>query len=104
MIKIEDLRNLCTDKNIVLTTHAKKRLKERGINLENIKNAIFTGEVIEQYPNNYPYPSCLLLGKIEHNKHIHIVASIGGDNLYIITVYCPDEHKWEINLKTRREH
>ena len=104
MININDMRNLCYDKSIAVTKHAKNRLSERNITVENIKNAIQTGEIIEQYEDDKPFPSCLLLGKAEQNKYIHAVASVDNEFLYIITAYSPDENKWGIDLKTRKEH
>ena len=106
MIKFLDinaLQDLCQDKNIAMTKHAKNRLIERNINIENIKNAIMTGEIIEQYENDKPFPSCLLLGTAEQNKYIHVVASIDNEFLYIITAYYPDENKWELDFKIRKE-
>ena len=104
LLDINDIRNLCYDKSIAITKHAKNRLVERGITVENIKNAIQTGEIIEQYENDYPFPSCLLLGEMEQNKYVHVVASIDSQFLYIITAYYPDKNEWEIDLKTRKEH
>jgi hypothetical protein len=104
LLNIGDLRNLCNDKIIAVTKHAKNRLAERNITIDNIKNAIMTGEIIEQYENDNPFPSCLLLGETEQNKYLHVVASIDNGFLYIITAYYPDENEWEINLKTRKEH
>lgn len=104
MLNIIDLQSLCNDKNIVITKHAKDRLIERAITITNIKNAIRTGEIIEQYKDDKPFPSCLLLGVTEQNKYIHAVASINNGFLYIITAYYPDENEWEIDLKTRKEH
>ena len=60
--------------------------------------AIAKGEVIEDYPDDYPYPSCLILG-----EGIHIVAGIGDDMLWLITAYRPDLDQWSDDLKTRRE-
>jgi len=98
------LQNLCHDKNIALTKHAKNRLHERIITIEDIKAAIQTGEIIKQYEDDKPFSSCLLLGRTVQDKHIHVVASIDNGYLYIITAYYPDENEWESNLKTRKEH
>lgn len=103
MLEINDLRNLCNDKSIAITNHARKRLTERNITIENIKTAVSAGEVIEQYENSKPFPGCLVLGKTEQNKYMHIVASIESSYLYIITAYYPDENEWESDLKTRKE-
>lgn len=103
LLIIEDLQKLCVDKNIVMTKHAKSRLVEREITVEDIKNAITTGEIIKQYEDDKPFPSCLLLGLTQQNTQIHVVASIDESFLYIITAYYPDENEWEADLKTRKE-
>ena len=69
------------------------------------RNAAFipvTGELIEEYPTDYPYPSCLVLGKSVHDKPLHAVIGIGGGYIWIITAYFPDELKWENDFKTRK--
>ncbi|MCL1904121.1 MAG: DUF4258 domain-containing protein [Oscillospiraceae bacterium] len=102
MLNISDLQNLCNDKNIAVTSHVRKRFVERGITINDIKNAIGTGIIIEQYENDKPFPSCLLLGLTEQNKYIHTVTSIGEGYLYFITAYYPDTDYWEEDLKTRK--
>ena len=104
MLNIGDLRILCQDKSIAITKHARIRLTERGITMGDIQNAVRTGEIIQQYEDDKPFPSCLLLGLTEQNKHIHVVASIDNGYLYIITAYHPDENVWNTDLKTRKEH
>ena len=103
MIHISALRNLCYDENIAITKHAKNRLHERDITVEDIKAAIQTGDTIKQYENDKPFPSCLLLGKTVQNEYIHVVASTDNGYLYIITAYYPDETEWESDFKTRKE-
>jgi len=104
LININNLRNLCHDKNIAITKHAKNRLTERGITVSDIQSAIQTGEIIKQYEDDKPFPSCLLLGLTECYKYIHVVAGIDDGYLYIITAYYPDENEWEADLKTRKGH
>ena len=102
MITIDKLRNICYDRNIVITKHANTRLKERGIELNDIKRGIDSGEIIKQYEDDKPFPSCLILGKTEKEQYIHIVVSIDGEFLYIITAYHPNIEEWESNFKTRK--
>jgi len=78
------------------------RLQERGINPSDVKNCILTGEVIEQYPNDYPHPSCLILGLSIDNKHLHSVIGVGAGYLWLITSYFPNTDKWEADNKTRK--
>jgi hypothetical protein len=102
LLQINVLQNLCYDENIAMTKHAKLRLAERLITIEDIKYAINTGEIIKQYEDDKPFPSCLLLGLTQHDTYIHVVASVDDSYLYIITAYYPDENDWEADLKTRK--
>lgn len=103
LLTISDLQNLCHDEQIAITKHAKDRLVERAITIDDIKCAIQTGSIIKQYEDDKPFPSCLLLGNTLQHEYIHVVASIDDKYLYLITAYYPDKDGWESDLKTRRE-
>ena len=92
------LKKLCQENAISWTNHVMQRLIQRGITVSEIIEAIMTGEVIEDYPDDYPYPSCLVLG----GNKLHVVCGIGNGRLWIITAYRPTLDKWESDLKTRR--
>ena len=77
-------------------------MSERSISIENLNSAILTGEIIKQYEDDTPYPSCMLLGMSEQDKYIHIVASVDTKYVYVITAYYPDENEWEADLKSRK--
>lgn len=82
--------------------HAIKRMFERGINEFDINSALSNGSVIENYPNDYPLPSCLWLGYIG-SRPIHIVFSENhqlGERI-IITVYEPNPAQWSEDFITR---
>lgn len=101
-INIEILRKLCTDRTIKITQHLFDRLRERGIKYIDVKHCILQGEIIESYPDDYPYPSCLVLGYAVNGSPLHVVAGIGGGYLWMITAYYPDNKQWESDLKTRK--
>ena len=102
-MEIEKLKKLCSDETIAITQHANRRFNERGISLDDIETAIFSGKIIEEYPDDKPFPSCLILGKSEKNLPLHIVASTDEEFLYIITAYYPSLEKWENDFMTRKE-
>lgn len=102
-LNIENLRNICTNQNIEITLHAAKRLEQRGILLKDVITCIFNGEVIEQYPDDYPLPSCLILGMTINECFLHVVIGSDLETLWIITAYYPDLTKWESDFKTRKE-
>ncbi len=103
MYTIEDFRKINKSKNIIVSLHGQLRMNERGISIADVMNAIDNGEIIEQYPKDFPFPSCLILGISVNNIYIHIVVSINEDKIYLITAYVPDKTKWEADLKTRKE-
>lgn len=103
VIDIESLRQHFVDDTIVISEHAKNRCRERGIKQKDIRNCIMTGEIIEQYPGDFPFPSCLVFGYSVENKIIHVVISEEGESGRIITAYFPSREKFESDLKTRKE-
>lgn len=102
MINIENLREINKLENIVITEHARVRLIERNIYISDVVKCIDSGEIIEQYENDKPFPSCLILGMSIKGKYIHIVVSINEKFIYLITAYYPDLELWEVDLKTRK--
>ena len=101
-ISIADLRRMCDNTSIRWTEHIAQRMLKRGITRAQVKDAIRTGEIIEQYPDDYPYPSCLLLGYDAAGKPLHVVCGQGPDSVWMVTAYYPDPAEWEDDLKTRR--
>ncbi|GHV12619.1 hypothetical protein FACS1894219_05870 [Clostridia bacterium] len=101
MTDIEIIRALCIAKAMRWTNHIFVRLVERGISIEDIENAIMTGEIIESYPKDYPTPSFLISGLSVNSKKIHVVCGV-GDELHLITAYYPDIITWTNDYTTRR--
>ena len=104
MIDIKDLQAIAADRrNIEVSVHTIERLKGRKIKLTDIYNGIDNGMIIEQYPNDKYYPSCLILHFRANGKPLHFVCSMGNNKVYIITVYEPDLKHWEDNYMNRKE-
>ena len=103
MIDIETLRKYYQQDKVLMTQHSSERCRERGIRKKDIRNAVMTGEIIEQYPDDFPFPSCLVYGVSSDNRVIHVVMSNEKSGSRIITAYFPDIYKWEEDLKTRKE-
>ena len=78
-------------------------MSERGIFLRDVMAAINGGEIIEDYPDNFPFPSCLILGKTGTGHAIHVVVSRRDDFIYLITAYFPAPDRWESDWKTRKD-
>jgi hypothetical protein len=76
---------------------------ERGITIADVRNVLDNGEVIEDYPNDFPYPSRLVLGW-RGIRPIHIVAAdnLSAGETIIVTVYEPDPQQWDSDFKRRK--
>ena len=101
---INVLRKICIPENIELTMHAAKRLEQRGISINDVIHCIMHGEIIEQYPTDYPYPSCLILGVSTDDNFIHAVIGSDQSQLWIITAYYPDINTWDEGFRVRKEN
>ncbi len=102
-LNIELLQKLCNNNRVVWSVHASERLQQRGILRKDVNKAISTGKIIEQYPESYPYPACLILGLNLNNKYIHVVCGCNGEYIKIITAYYPASDKFESDGETRKE-
>ena len=102
MIDIKKLQWYYENDKVFVTAHAAERFRQRGIKAKDIRYAVQTGEIIEQYPDDYPYPSCLLLGMSVNLQPLHVVMRDEGNASRIITAYIPDPEKWEPNFKIRK--
>ncbi len=97
------LRSMNRPEQIAVTEHARQRLVERGISVADIICCIANGEIIEQYEQDRPFPSVLVLGAAVSGKFIHAVVSNDDEFIYLITAYYPDADTWNHDFKTRKE-
>ena len=102
-MKIEQIHKLCANGALRWTNHIMMRLLQREIGLLEVKEALMCGEVIEEYPEDYPYPSCLVLGITSKDRRLHVVCGTDGKELWLITAYIPNPDEWEQDLRTRKE-
>ena len=88
---------------LVFRVHALRRMARRGISVDEVREALRSGEIIEAYPDDTPYPSRLVLGW-RGSRPIHVVAAdnMDADETIIITVYEPGTDQWEAGFRRRR--
>ena len=87
--------------NYRFTIHGFERCVERNISPIDVKNAILSGEVIEDYPEDKYGPSCLIFGTTKDGSILHVQCSI--DPVWIITAYDPtlNPDEWDASFKRR---
>lgn len=82
--------------------HAFRRVVERNISEQEIRDAGALAEVIEDYPQDKYSPSALLLGFTAAGRPLHFQVSFADADLTkIITIYEPDPNEWMENRKRR---
>jgi len=82
--------------------HALRRVVERNISEQEIREAGAKAEVIEKYPDDKYSPSALLLGFAAAGRPLHFQVSYAESDLTkIITIYEPDPTEWIENRKRR---
>jgi len=88
---------------LVFTTHALRRMLKHGIRSEQIREVLEKGKRIEDYPDDTPLPSYLMLGT-GTGRVLHVVAADdeAHDETVVITSYEPDPYEWEADFKTRK--
>jgi hypothetical protein len=91
-------------KRIIYTEHAlnKMNAEEEVISSGEVRQVVFEGEIIEDYPEDVRGHSCLMLAFTEKGRSVHIVCAPKKDYLGIITAYVPTEEKWEADFRTRK--
>ena len=89
--------------SIEFRLHAVQRMLERGITVLDVKEVIKTAKIIENYPEDKPFQSYLLLGFVKE-KPLHIVLAIDNETkkAIIITVYEPDQKLWQAGFDKRK--
>ncbi len=89
---------------LVFRIHAIQRMFARGITVDDVRHVLKTGEIIEEYPEDLPYPSYLMLGW-KGSEPIHVVAADNkeSEETIIITAYRPSDNEWEDGFKRRKK-
>lgn len=72
--------------------------------MEDVRDVVTHGQIIERYPDATPYPSKLLLGWCGSRPlHVVVADSCDEDTTVIVTVYDPDPTRWEPGFVRRRQ-
>jgi hypothetical protein len=100
---IKDIIDAIRNQRIRITDHADEEAQADRLSFDEVFVSVFQGEVIEGYPDDKPFPSCLIYGDTFSGDPIHSVWAYNQENQWavLITVYRPDPRRW-IDWRTRR--
>ncbi len=92
-----------TGDHLVFRVHAIQRMFQRRITAQHVRHVLQTGEVIEQYPDDSPYPTSLVLGWHD-DRPLHVVVADNTDDreVIVVTVYQPDPAQWDPDFRRKR--
>ena len=89
---------------LVFRVHAIQRMALRDdISEAEVHAVLTTGEAIEEYLDDTPFPSRLVLGWVG-SRPLHVVAADNPEeeDTIVITVYEPEPDQWEVGFRRRR--
>ena len=99
---IQEIRKRVAQGQFEFSQHAVDQSIIRRISVQEIRDAITVGEVIEVYPEDKYGPSCLIFGKTDAGRPIHVQCSDPSRPVVkIVTMYEPDPALWA-DFKVRR--
>ena len=88
------LKRAVDERQIKISLHAAEEALAEEITRPQIEAAMRNAELLEDYPEWWLGPSCLVYGQTNTGRDIHIVVSYAGLPVTIITVYEPHPPKW----------
>jgi hypothetical protein len=88
---------------ILFTGHAVRRMFERSLTSTEVVDVVCSGEIIAEYSDDEPFPSCLMLGFVD-GRPLHVVVAMEflEKTCYIVTAYDPHPDLWESDFRKRR--
>jgi cyanophycinase-like exopeptidase len=71
VVEIEGLIQAIGEGNVAITRHAEIERRADDLGYEEIYFSVVEGQIIEEYPEDRPYPSCLVYGDNFEGEPVH---------------------------------
>jgi Domain of unknown function (DUF4258) len=99
---VDGLRRKIEADQFEFSKHAVDQSILRRISVQEVRDAIANGEIIEEYPEDKYWPSYLIYGRTAEGRPLHVQCSHPSRPLIkIVTLYEPDPARW-IDFRERR--
>ena len=101
---LNKIREVST-KKILYTIHALDEMNAEDELISNgeVREVIFNGEIVEDYPEDKRGHSCLMMSYTQNGRPVHVVCAPKEEYLAVVTAYVPSQDKWEDDFKVRRK-
>ncbi len=88
---------------VIYQRHAVERMAQRGVSEEDVMQVLLTGETIQIYPDDTPFPSELVLGWRDRRPlHIVVATDTMRRRKIVVTVYEPRPDQWEADFRRKK--
>ena len=87
-MEIDVLTQAIESHRVRITDHADEEVHADNLVLDDIYFSVSQGEIIEDYPTDFPFPSCLVYGNTEQHEPIHSVWAYNADTLWAVANHC----------------
>ncbi len=103
-MKLDDIIEAVKSRRTRMTLHAESEAKADGITLDDLYYSVEYGEILSEYPEDRPYPSCLIYGRDPNGQPLHSVWAYNETtrSVVAVTVYRPDPDLW-IDFRVRKK-
>jgi hypothetical protein len=91
---LQRIRVQAEAEEIRITIHAQQEMVDEDISLDQIRQAVANGHIVENYPEHRRSPCCLVNGRTQIGRPLHVVCTTAQPVLIIITTYEPKLPKW----------
>jgi hypothetical protein len=95
MIDIDWIRERIKQSEYYFSKHGDQARQDDNLAIIEVEESLFTGRILEQYPDTGRGESCLVAGFSDGGKPVHTVCGRRGDWLAIITIYIPTAPKFK---------
>ena len=102
-MNIEDIQDAVRNGRYRVTNHAREEARDDRITVRELVDSVLSGEIIEEYLDDRPHPSCLIYGRTSEAEPVHGVWAYDAEMslAILVTIYRPDPAPW-IDWQIRR--
>ncbi len=91
---MEQIRQSLQESGMDLTLHAAREALSERISVDDIRQVLLSGLLLEDYPSHPRGPCCLVYGTTPAGRNLHIVVTTQRLPVRVITVYEPTMPYW----------
>jgi len=85
-MRLEDILEALRNSRLRITDHADEEAQADRLSFDEIFFSVLQGEILEDYPESKPYPSCLIFGRTFTNVPVHSVWAYNENSQWAVLI------------------